>query len=141
MIKQRRRWAGGLLGLIFDKTIMLKTKFCLAYFVFVWVLGIFQHVGIVLIFAYLSGTFNTSPVLREFILVWSFNLAYVVWMYLEGLKINMNVSRLNRKYLIYSWLLLPLIFLISAVEALASILGLLDFLSGKKGFEVISKRR
>ena len=109
------------------------------YSVLSWVLGLLQHVGVVLLIAFLVGSWNTSPVLQVVLVVWCFNLAYHVWMYLEGLKINLVVSMLYRRYIVYSVMIVLLMPLFSLVEGWAATLGVLDAIRRKQGFVVISK--
>lgn len=138
LVKQRKRWAGGLLALVFDRSFGIRTKLGLAYSVLNWTLGVFQHVGVVLLLAYVTGVRNTSPITWGLIPVWSFNLTYQIWMYLEGLRINIEVSG-RKGYWIYAVFLVPLVFVFSAVEAFAAFRGLIDFLRKNETFEVISK--
>lgn len=138
LVKQRRRWACGLLSLVFDRSIRLRTKAGLAYSVLNWSLGIFQHVGVVLVLAYATGVRNTSPISWVLLPIWSFNFAYQLWMYWEGLRINMHVSG-KTKYVLYALVLTPLVFVFTAVEAFASLLGLVDFVRKDESFDVISK--
>lgn len=141
LVKQRRRWAAGLFGLLFDPQLPIKVKMPLCYSILNWSSGLFQHVGLVLIAAYLLGSLNTSPVFEWVMLVWCFSLAYQLWMYVEGLRVNLEASQAKRwKYSILPWLVTILMPIFSLVEAWAATLGLLDFLRRKKGFEVISKR-
>ena len=64
LIKQRRRWAAGLFGLLFDGQVPAHIKFPLFYSVLNWTVGLLQHIGIVLVAAYLLGSMNTSPVVE-----------------------------------------------------------------------------
>lgn len=141
LIKQRRRWAAGLFGLLFDRQLPLRVKWSLAYSIVNWTSGLMQHVGIILLVAYVLGSLNTGPTLQFFLFIWSFNLGYQVWMYLEGLRINLDASQASTwKYFVLPCILVPLIPVFSLIEAWAATLGLWDFLRKKKGFEVISKR-
>lgn len=143
LIKQRKRWCRGLISLVFDRSFDLKTKLYLSYCVGHWSIGIFQHVGVVLLIAYILGMPNTSPLLRVVIPIWAFNLAFIIWIYIEGLRINLSVSHSPTVWesRILEIAIVPLVWLLSAIEGLASALGLLDFLTRRKGFDVISKRR
>ncbi len=143
LIKQRKRWAGGLVGLVFDRTMPLRNKFRLSYFVANWTSGLVHHVGIILLVAYLLGDVNTSPIERWFIAIWCFNLAYQIWMYIAGMGINVSVSAVKMPRaarVLWSILLIPLVFAISAVEAWAAALGILSFLRRQNAFEVVTKQ-
>lgn len=140
MMIQRRRWSHGLFGLIADKKVPLKRKCLLGYSVINWLLGIFQHVGVVFLLAALLGHLDTSPVTPVFIYIWGFNLSYQIWMYLIGLRINLYASQAPTwKFYVYPWLMIPLMPVFSLVEALAALLGVYDFLRGSKEFRVIKK--
>ncbi len=141
LVKQRRRWAAGLFALFFDRRISIPAKWSLCYATFNWVAGILQHVGVVLILSYFFNGFNTSPAFQVFIYVWCFNLAYFLWLYLEGLRMNLDASQAARwTYFVLPWIVIMLMPAFSFVEAWAALLGLKDFLLKKKGFEVISKK-
>ena len=140
LITQRRRWAAGLIAMAFDRRLGLGHRLPLAYAVSQWFCAIFQYAGVVLLIAVLAGTPGTHPVTWALLPVWAFNFAYIVWSFLEGLKINLGVSRERRSYLGQALRLVGLFYVISAVEAWAAYLGLLDFLTKRQGFAVISKQ-
>ncbi len=141
LVKQRRRWAAGLFGLLCDRRVPLRVKCSLCYSIANWTSGLFQHVGIVLMVGFLLGSFNTSPVFAWILAIWCFSLAYQTWMYCEGLRINLDASQARRwKYYVLPWLVVALLPLFSLVEAWAAVLGLLDFVRKKPGFDVIAKR-
>lgn len=140
MIIQRRRWSHGLFGLLADRKISWKHKWLMGYAIINWVLGVFQHAGIVFLVAILLGRLDTSPVASAFIFIWGFNLAYQIWMYLIGLSINLSASQAARwKHYVFPWLVVLLLPIFSFIEALAAILGFFDFLRGSKEFRVIKK--
>jgi hypothetical protein len=141
LIKQRRRWSSGLIQLIADKSIALRDKKVLSYAVFIWLVGFAQNVWIVILTGLLIGQ-NTAPVFRGIVLLWSFNMAFQIWGYMEGVKINLGVSEkggTGKKYF-YMAIAIPGVFLIPVVESIASLLGLIEFLLKKEGFDVIQKR-
>lgn len=141
LIKQRRRWAAGLFGLLFDGQVPVYVKFPLLYSLLNWTIGLLQHIGIVLVAAYLLGSMDTSPVLAVFIFLWCINFAYQIWLYLEGLRINLDASQARTwKYFVYPAIVVLLMPAFALVETWSATLGFSDFLQKKKGFEVISKR-
>ncbi len=141
LIKQRRRWACGLFELLFDTQVPIYVKFPLFYSVLNWSIGLTQHIGIVLILAYLFGSMNTSPAFAVFIFLWCVSYSYYIWLYIEGLRINLEASQAKRwKFLVYPIFVVLLMPVFSLVETWSALLGLSDFLCKKKGFEVISKR-
>lgn len=141
LVKQRRRWSSGLIHLISDKSIHLRDKKVLSYAVFIWLVGFAQNVWVVILVGLLIGQ-NTTPVFRGIVLLWSFNMAFQMWSYMEGVKINLGVSEKGgviRKYF-HMAMAIPGVFLIPVVESIASLLGLIEFLLRKEGFDVIQKR-
>jgi beta-1,4-mannosyltransferase len=140
LIKQRRRWAAGLFGLAFDRQFTWTSKLPLFYTIVNWAFGLFQHAAIVILAALLVGSANTSPVLRPVALIWAFNLSFILWMYLEGLRLNLDVSRRRFGYAANVLAIIPALLGISLVEAWAAFLGFCDFVTKKQGFEVIAKR-
>ncbi len=140
LVTQRRRWAAGLVALLFDRQVSWKAKGILAYSITNWAMGLFQHLIVILTIAFLTGMFDTSPVLPIFTFCWTLNFAFQVWMYLEGLRINLEASLAPR----WQFYVLPLVQVLSIpvlsfVEAWAALLGLLDFFRRREGFIVISK--
>lgn len=141
LVKQRERWARGLIRLALNPSLPLLAKLPLLYCILNWITGIFQHVLLVLVFAVLAGFSSTSPIAREVIFIWCFNLAYHVWIYMEGLRINLQVSDKSYSRMRYfSIFIVPLVFVISLIEATASFRATINVLRGKNGFAVISKR-
>lgn len=139
LIRQRKRWARGLLGLLVDRQIPPRSKILLGYSIANWALGFFQHVLIVLLVAALLHT-DASPVTPLLFAIWCLNFGYQMWLYLEGLRINLQVSEAPA----WQFWLLPIAQLLllpalSLVEAWAALSGLLAFLRGVQGFEVIKK--
>lgn len=138
LVKQRRRWSKGLIDLVFRSKVPFTFKLPISFMVFNWATGFFQNVLFVfLISVILQG--NTSPIAFIFIFIWSFNFAYQLWLYIEGYKLNLKVSTFKIGYLINYAFILPGIFIFSLIESIATLLGLIDFLTRKKGFVVISK--
>jgi len=141
LVKQRRRWAAGLFGLLLDGQVPAYVKFPLFYSVLNWTIGLSQHIGIVLIIAYLLGSMNTSPAFTVFVFLWCISFSYYIWLYVEGLRINLEASQAKKwKYFVYPVFVVLLMPAFSLVETWSATLGLSDFLRKKKGFEVISKR-
>ncbi|MDQ3541494.1 MAG: glycosyltransferase family 2 protein [Chloroflexota bacterium] len=141
LIKQRRRWASGLLKLVVDARLPWTVRVPLFYSVINWTFGIVQHVGVVLLVAAFLGDFNTSPSFQGVMVIWCFNLSYNIWMYLEGLRLNLQASGLMRKYVQYALLTLVMMAPLSLMEAWAAMLGFYDCITRRSGFVVISKSR
>lgn len=140
LVMQRRRWAAGLFGLAFDRQFNWVSRIPLMFAIVNWGSGLFQHAGVILLAAFLLGDGNSSPIVRAVTLIWAFNMAFVLWMYLAGLRLNVDTS-LNRKgYVAHGIAIMLLLLGFSAVEGFAALLGFRDFVTGKQGFAVIAKR-
>lgn len=139
LIKQRRRWAAGLFGLASDRRFSWISRIPLLWAMTNWGLGLFQHAGVVFLAAFLLDAGNTSPVIRTVALIWAFNLAFVLWMYFEGLRLNLDTSRDRRGYVAQGVAIVVLLLGFSAVDGWSAILGFSDFVTKKQGFEVIAK--
>lgn len=138
-IKQRRRWSKGLIDLVFRAKVPLLYKLPIGYMVFTWASGIFQNIFFIFLVLLLSGQNNTSPISEIFGIIWSVNFAYQIWQYIEGLRINLQVSNKLKLYPLYLILIIPGIFLFSLLESFSTFLGLWDYITKKKGFIVIEK--
>lgn len=141
LIRQRRRWAEGLLRLMKKRSIPLRKRIPLALSVLCGVSAPFQQLTLVLGIAWLTGIGNTSPVVRGVALFWAFGVAFTMWQYSEGLKINIAASEKPPAY----WWQLPLcmlsLYVFVAVESFGALLGFVRFLGfgSQKVSEVISK--
>jgi beta-1,4-mannosyltransferase len=122
--RQRERWSWGLAGLVFNPSLQLRNRLLLGYSVMSWVVGPIQNVGVVMLIGVLIADPNTSPVTWLVIPLWALNMAYVVWMYWEGLRVNAEVSADGRRRW---WESLAVILLIP-------IFGLMEGIPGLRGF-------
>jgi egghead protein (zeste-white 4 protein) len=92
---------------------------------FSWVLGPLQHVMVVLAACAILENFNTSPESLFIVPLWALNIAYTMWMYWEGLRLNAGVSARGSR----RWWEPPATIMLSPVFALLeSVSGLLGFL-------------
>lgn len=141
LLRQRRRWMEGLLHLAFNRRLPLLRKLPLLYSIFTWTLAPFQFVGLALLISYLSGIGNTSPVSPVFLPLWALSLAGVFWFYLEGLKVNLSASDRPRPHLFLSLVIIPGIYLITFIETIGVVLGIVRFMGfgSQKISEVITK--
>jgi hypothetical protein len=128
--RQRERWSWGLAALVFNRSLQRRNRVLLAYSVLSWVVGPIQNVGVILLLGFLIADPNTSPVTTLVIPVWALNMAYVVWMYWEGLRINAEVSADGRR----RW------WEPFAVVLLIPIFGLMEGLPGLRGFMKFARR-
>jgi egghead protein (zeste-white 4 protein) len=141
LLRQRRRWIEGLLRLAFNRNLPLLPKLPLLYSIFTWSLAPLQFVGVALLVSYASGIDNTSPISPWFLPLWSLSLAGVFWFYIEGLKINLSASDRPRPHLLLSVIIVPAIYVITLVETLGVLLGIVRFcgFGRQKTSEVIAK--
>ncbi|MEV8511711.1 glycosyltransferase family 2 protein [Dactylosporangium sp. NPDC051484] len=128
--RQRERWSWGLAALVFNRSLQLRNRVLLGYSVLAWVLGPIQNVGVVLLLAILIADPNTSPVTLVVIPIWALNMAYTIWMYWEGLRVNAGVSGDDRR----KW------WESLAVVMLIPFFGLMESLPGLRGFVRFARR-
>ncbi|MGI5240866.1 glycosyltransferase family 2 protein [Dactylosporangium sp. CA-139066] len=128
--RQRERWSWGLAALVFNRSLQLRNRVLLGYSVLSWVVGPIQNVGIVMLLGVLIADPNTSPVAAWVIPFWALNMAYVVWMYWEGLRVNAEVSADGRR----RW------WELVAVVLLIPVFGLLEGVPGLRGFMKFARR-
>ncbi|MFJ4780819.1 glycosyltransferase family 2 protein [Streptomyces sp. NPDC088762] len=139
-VKQRERWAWGLVALCFNRTIPLRYRWFLSICVTTWILGPLQHIGAVLLIAWFTGNMNTSPVAQSVVVLWSLNFAYVVWTYWEGLRLNALVSLSGRRKWWEPIVVIGLIPLFSILEGLGGFRGFIKFVRREENkFVVIAK--
>jgi egghead protein (zeste-white 4 protein) len=141
LLRQRRRWIEGLLHLAFNRRLPLVPKLPLLYSIFTWSLAPLQFVGLALLISYATGLDNTSPISPVFIPLWALSLAGVFWFYLEGLKVNLSASDRPRTHFTLSLIIVPAIYVITLVETLGVVLGIVRFMGfgSQKVSEVITK--
>jgi beta-1,4-mannosyltransferase len=140
-LKQRERWAWGLLGLSLNRSIPLRNRLFLGYCVSNWVLGPVQNVLFVLLVAFVLRIFSLSPTTPYVLVLWTMNMAFAVWMYWEGYKANITASaaRQRRKPLELLCLIVC-IPIFSLLEGLGGIRGFLRLVTRKENeFVVIAK--
>lgn len=139
-VRQRARWAEGMIALALNRTLALKVRLLVLHNMVIWGLGIFQPALVVLGLAVLVGDFNMSPVTPVLNVVWVVNMAYTCWAYWEGLRQNARATGHKRP----SWrdrlLVLPGILVFSVLEGWGGTLGVLRHLSGReKKFDGVAK--
>jgi len=140
-IRQRERWAWGLLGLTVNKTIPLRKRLFLGYCVSNWVMGPLQNVFFVLLVELLLQVFSLSPASPYVLVPWTMNLSFAVWQYWEGYKANIASSGRGRRRrpleLVCLILFLPVF---SLMEGLGGICGFYRLATRKENeFVVIAK--
>jgi hypothetical protein len=139
-IRQRERWSWGLVALVFNRSLPVRSRAYLAYSVVSWVLGPLQHIAVVLAAGALLGDVNTSPEALFIIPFWALNMAYTVWMYWEGLRLNAGVSARGLRRWWEPPAAIMLIPFFSMIEGLGGLRGFLRFARHEeKQFVVIAK--
>ena len=139
-IKQRERWAWGLVALCFNRQIPLRYRAFLSLFVVTWILGPLQHIGIVLLIAWFTNNMNTAPVAESVLVLWALNFGYVVWTYWEGLRLNALSSATGRRKWWEPIVVLALIPVFALMEGAGGFRGFLKFLFRRQNkFVVIAK--
>ncbi|MGW2813886.1 glycosyltransferase family 2 protein [Streptomyces sp. NPDC001415] len=139
-VKQRERWAWGLVALCFNRTIPLRYRWFLSVCVATWILGPLQHIGAVLLIAWFTGNMNTSPVTQSVVVLWSLNFAYVIWTYWEGLRLNALVSQSGKRKWWEPIVVVGLIPVFSILEGLGGLRGFIKFVRREENkFVVIAK--
>jgi beta-1,4-mannosyltransferase len=128
--RQRERWSWGLSALVFNPSLQLRNRLLLGYSVMSWVVGPIQNVGVVLLLGLLVGDPNTSPVVLLVVPFWALNMAYAIWMYWEGLRLNAAVSGGGRRKWWEPW----------AVILLIPVFGLMEGVGGLRGFVKFARR-
>jgi hypothetical protein len=139
-VKQRERWAWGLVGLCFNRTVRVRYRAFLGLSVASWILGPFQHIGVVLLVAWFTGNMNTSPVTESVLLLWALNYSYVVWTYWEGLRLNALSSAGGRRRWYEPLVVIVLIPVFALLEGVGGLRGFVKFLRRQEHkFVVIAK--
>jgi len=139
-VRQRERWAWGLVGLAVNETIPLRNRIFLGYCVSNWVLGPLQNILFVLLVAFLLDIFSLSPASPYVLILWTMNVAFVVWMYWEGYKANIASSADGRRRPLELVCLIFLLPIFSLLEGLGGIRGFYRLATGKENeFVVIAK--
>lgn len=139
-VKQRERWSWGLVALSVNRSVPLRHRLLMLYCVLSWVIGPLQNVVFVVLLGLLLNDVNTSPVSLFLLPLWSFNLAFTIWQYWEGLRINARVSRNGRRRFHEPVLILLLIPVLSLLEGIGGLRGFLKFVRGVENeFVVIAK--
>src|SRR5215472_3314834 len=129
-VRQRERWSWGLAALVFNRSLQLRNRLLLGYSVMSWVVGPIQNVGVIMLVAILVGDASTSPVTLFVVPLWALNMAYVIWMYWEGLRVNAGVSNGGRRKWWEPW----------AVVLLIPVFGLMEGFGGLRGFVKFVRR-
>jgi beta-1,4-mannosyltransferase len=139
-VRQRERWAWGLVALVFNRSIPLRYRAFLGYSVLNWVTSPVQHLLVVLLVGAAVGDVNTTPESLYVLPLWALNMSYAVWAYWEGLKVNAMVSNRGRRAWWEPLAVVLLVPVFSLMEGAGAVLGVWRFLRrAEKAFVVIAK--
>jgi beta-1,4-mannosyltransferase len=139
-MRQRERWSWGLVGLVFNRSLPARSRAYLGYSVVSWVIGPIQNVAVVLAIGALLADPNTSPAALFIIPLWALNMAYTIWMYWEGLRLNAGVSARGRRKWWETGAVVLLIPFFAMLEGLGGLRGFLRFVRhAENKFVVIAK--
>ena len=139
-IRQRERWAWGLIALCFNRDIPRRYRGLLSLSVGTWLISPFQNVCIVLLAAWFTGNLNTSPVTETVLILWALNFGYAVGTYWEGLRLNVRASADSRRRWWELVAVVVLIPLFAFIEGCGAVRGLIKFITRRdRRFTVIAK--
>lgn len=139
-VKQRERWAWGLMELAANRAIPLRDRLLLIHNMVIWAIGPLQHVAVILVAGALLGDLETLPVAGAVLPLWAVNFGYQVWTYWEGLKLNCRVSADPRRRIWERVAVVVLMPVFSLWEAAGVLRGAVLFLrGGETSFAVIAK--
>ncbi len=94
----------------------------------------------ILIVSALLANFNTAPESLFIIPLWSLNIAYMLWAYWEGLRLNAGVSERGSRRWWEPPVMLVLLPFFAALEAVSGLRGFVKFVRRTENkFVVIEK--
>jgi egghead protein (zeste-white 4 protein) len=139
-VKQRARWVWGLLHLATQRKAPLRVRALLVANVFIWACSPLGHPVLLLVAGAALGEPGTTPPTALVGAVWSFNFAFYIWLYWEGLKINARASSTPARKWWEPACLLFLSPLFAIWECMGICLGVFRFLTKTEAyFSVIVK--
>jgi hypothetical protein len=118
-VRQRERWIWGLLELAVGDDIPLRRRLLLVHNVVVWSCAAIAHPVLVVLAAAAMGDLTTAPVSAVLVPLWALNVAFCVWLYWEGLKLNALSSAVPRRLWWEPLCLVALTPVFSILESLA----------------------
>ncbi len=140
LLRQRERWAWGLLELSVDRRIPLRHRMLLVHNMIIWSAGPFQHVGVIVVAGILLGDFDTFPASAALLPLWAVNVGFQVWTYWEGLTLNARASAEKRSTWFDRVCMLPLIPFFTLMETVGFLRGFVRFVRHHEpAFAVIAK--
>lgn len=140
LVRQRRRWCEGLLRLVCKRSLPWRVKLPLFYSVVCWATAPFQFMPLMLGLGLAMGV-PALPPYRWIIVLWVISVTTLMWQYTQGIKVNMAASRDQRDTWWRSALCVPGLYVFSAIETYASVLGIIRFIGigRQREAEVLAK--
>ncbi len=139
-LRQRERWAWGLLELSANRDIPFRHRLLLLHNMMLWSLGPLQHVLVIVFAGALLGDLDTFPATALLLPLWSINVAYQVWCYWEGLAMNGRASANRRCRPWERMAVVALIPVFSLIEVVGFLRGFVRFVRRTDtAFTVIAK--
>ena len=139
-VRQRERWVWGLLELAMRSALPLRRRLLLLHNVVIWACAPFGHPVVVLLVGAVLGDLTPNPASAILAPVWALNIAFAVWLYWEGMKLNVRTSARPRRLWWEIVCLISLSPLFAFWELTGILRGVLCFLrSGEPRFTVIAK--
>ena len=145
-VRQRARWVWGLLALVADHErpgvpgVDRRRRALMLHNTIVWACSPLCHPGFVLLLCTVTGTFETAPLSAVLIPLWTTNIAFWIWLYWEGLKLNALSSAHARRVWWEPVLLVLLMPVYSTWEVVGVLHGVWSFLfAPEPRFNVIAK--
>lgn len=145
-VRQRARWVWGLLELVTASErpgsphVDRRGRALMLHNTMVWAFSPLCHPVVVLLLCALSGNSSTAPLYAVLIPVWTTNVAFYVWLYWEGLKLNVLSSKDARRVWWEPVSLVMLMPIFSTWEVVGVVRGVWSFLFAREPrFTVISK--
>ncbi len=139
-IRQRARWFAGLVSLVFSKKeVSLRYRSLLFAQLINWMLAPVRHIAVVLILSILLGFFNASPLWLWWVAVWSLGMAFFLYIYYTGYRINYYASFRKQPPLYKAILVALSVFVVSLLEMAGALYGYYKLIVGDKAYQVIEK--
>jgi beta-1,4-mannosyltransferase len=139
-LRQRERWSWGLAGLAFNRSLSRRSRAYIGYSVLTSALGPIQNIAVILGVGALMASDSTVPTSLFVLPVWALNMAFAVWMYWEGLRLNAGVSLRGRRRFWEPPVLVLLIPFFAMLEGLGGARGFIKFVfRAENRFVVIAK--
>jgi beta-1,4-mannosyltransferase len=141
-VRQRERWVRGMLELAGRRVVPLRQRILMLHNVCVWLFAPIAHPLTVLVLAVLLRDADTLPATAALLPVWTLNMAFWLYLYWEGLRLNALSSASPRRRLSELLAVVVLMPVFAALESAGVVRGVFAALrGGDLSFTVIPKPR